>query len=145
MILLMKHVIEWVRTNGPVNSTLSLDYGAAAIEDETCPWVGSNCLADNNNTKSRDYYNTNSSLDIFFLGRRTLRQDNIENVLENEDNQKAIYIIGEREGAGVIHVIRDLPNIFNVNCDLHFLHKRFCGDAGDRTRDLSHAKRTLYR
>ena len=22
-------------------------------------------------------------------------------------------------GAAVIHVIRDLPNIFNVNCDLH--------------------------
>ena len=65
----MKHVIEWVRANGPYNNNNN----------------------NNNNTKSRDYYNTNSYLDILFLGRRTDRQDNIENVSENEDNPKAIY------------------------------------------------------
>ena len=27
-------------------------------------------------------------------------------------------------GAGIIHVIRNLPNIFNVNCDLHFFFLR---------------------
>ena len=32
--------------------------------------------------------------------------------------------LGGGGGAGVIHVIRDLPNIFNVNCDLHWWYLR---------------------
>ncbi len=50
--------------------------------------------------------------------------------------------------------IPPLPNVFPVKYQLLFVgtfvffivvSKNVCGDAGDRTRGLSHAKRTLYR